>query len=200
MNKYILLFLFACSFSNGQAQTFKAGAIIGLNASQIRGDASAGFNKLGIMGGLRVAVEAGDKIDVSLEMLYSQKGSYQRVTNNNPEEFRIIADYIDIPVGINYRDWLVEEGFYRLHFHGGISYGRLINAKTTDIQLEGTVEQFNENDISWFGGASYYFNENLALTGRYTRSLNLLFEGPNTGTNANSFLGFFLTFHILYMF
>ena len=183
-----------------QAQTFKAGAIIGLNAAQIRGDASAGFNKLGIMGGLRVAVEVSEKVDLSLEMLYSQRGSFQQVTNNNPEEFRITTDYIDVPVAFNYRDWLVEEGYYRIHFHAGLSYGRLINSGTDDINLNAVVENFNENDISWLAGTSYYFNENLALTARYTRSVNLLFEGPGTGTNSNSFLGFFLTFHVLYMF
>lgn len=199
MAKYLWFLILFCSFNICQAQTFKAGAIIGLNASQIRGDQSAGFNKLGLVGGLRAAVEVGDKLEASLELLYSQRGSYQQVTNNNPIEFRITTDYVSIPVAINYKDWFIEDqNYYRIHFHGGLSYGRLINSGGDDSPS--IIEQYNENDISWFGGTSYYLNEHIALTGRYTRSLNLLFEGPMTGVNSNSYLGFFLTFHLLYMF
>ena len=58
-----------------QAQTFKAGVILGVTASQINGDDSAGFNKPGLEGGLKSAVTISEKVDISLEILYSQRGA-----------------------------------------------------------------------------------------------------------------------------
>ncbi len=188
-----------CFALNIEAQTFKAGGIIGLNASQIRGDDSAGFNKLGIVGGLKAAVDVGTKLEASIEILYSQRGSYQQATNNNPDEFRINTDYISIPLIISYKDWLADDDYYRLHFHTGLSYGRLINATINKEKNSPILEEFVENDFSGLFGATYYLNPNLALTARYTRSINKLFEGPGTSINSNSYLGFFLTFHVLYM-
>ena len=52
---FLLLFLL-CSALDLQAQRrqrFKAGVIAGITAAQIDGDASAGYNKVGLQGGLR---------------------------------------------------------------------------------------------------------------------------------------------------
>ncbi|MFZ1749084.1 MAG: hypothetical protein WAU01_02785, partial [Saprospiraceae bacterium] len=58
-----------------QAQHFKATAILGINASQIDGDTLFGYNKAGITAGARLSYQNTGKIDVALEMLYSQRGS-----------------------------------------------------------------------------------------------------------------------------
>ncbi|MCC7507153.1 MAG: hypothetical protein IT259_17735, partial [Saprospiraceae bacterium] len=47
-------------------QRFKAGIIAGLTASQIDGDESAGYHKVGLQGGLRGVVILGGKQDASV--------------------------------------------------------------------------------------------------------------------------------------
>lgn len=197
--KNILLFIILCFSISAYSQTFKAGAIIGLNASQILGDDSAGFNKLGVVGGLRGVVILTDKMEASLELLYSQRGSFQQATINNPDEIRINTDYIDVPVIFNYLDWKGED-YYRLHFHAGFSYGRLINATIQNEKVDPILEEFSENNFSWLGGFTYYVNRHLGLTARYTRSINLLFDNSKSSINSRSYLGFFLTFQGVYMF
>jgi len=197
--KNILTLFIVCFTITVNAQTFKAGAIVGLNASQIRGDASAGFNKLGVVGGLRGVVILKDKMEASLELLYSQRGSFQQTTINNSDEIRINTDYIEIPVIFNYLDWQGED-YFRLHFHAGLSYGRLINATIQNEKIDPILEDFSENDFSWLAGFTYYVNKHVGLTARYTRSINFLFDRSKSSINSPSYLGFFLTFQAVYMF
>ena len=51
-------------------QRFKAGVIAGVTASQIDGDASAGFHKVGLQGGLRGIVVLKPRQEASIEFLY----------------------------------------------------------------------------------------------------------------------------------
>ncbi len=197
--KHILTFIILGIALSSYCQTFKAGAIIGLNGSQILGDDSAGFNKLGIEGGFRGVVVLSDKMEASLELLYSARGSYQKATVNNPDEIRINTDYVAVPVIFNYLDWEGDD-YYRLHFHAGLSYGRLINATIQKEKIDPILEEFAENNFSWLGGFTYYTNRHLGFTARYTRSLNLLFDQRKSSINSRSYRGFFLTFHALYMF
>ncbi|MBK9337608.1 MAG: hypothetical protein IPM98_14010 [Lewinellaceae bacterium] len=60
-------------------QRFKAGIIAGVTASQIDGDASARYHKVGLQGGLRHRSVA-PKQDASIEFLFTQRGP-QRVQN-----------------------------------------------------------------------------------------------------------------------
>lgn len=205
MTQYRLLafVFFAILFSTpiDAQQRFKAGVIAGLNASQINGDDSYGFNKLGLVGGLRGVVILTPKSELSFELLFSQQGSRTELTTNGvANQNRIHLNYAAIPVVFNYLDW-DGDGYYRLHFHGGASYGRLLDATVDDFSYEAVANEFNQNDISLLAGATYYVNEHIGITGRYTRSINLLFNNDKvTSVNANSLVGFFLTFHGVYMF
>jgi len=125
-----LCFIF-CSNLDAQEQRFKAGVILGANLSQIDGDKSDGYIKLGITGGLRGVAIITDKIELSIELLFDQRGSRsQKIFDTNFFPFSITNNYISVPVVFNYQDWLDESGdYYKLHFHTGLSYGRLINTE-----------------------------------------------------------------------
>jgi len=201
--RFIFFLLLSFLFSNEieAQQRFKAGLIAGVNVSQINGDASAGFHKVGLVGGLRGVTILTDKMELSIELLFSQQGSRSELTTQTiANQFTIHLNYAAVPVIFNYRDW--DQGdYHRLHFHGGLAYSRLLSVNVTDPGYETVADEFNVNDLSILGGATYYLNPKIGITARYTRSLTLLFNNNKvTSVNNNSLLGYFLTFHGVYMF
>ena len=185
-----------------QAQTFKAGVILGVTASQINGDDSAGFNKPGLEGGLKSAVTISEKVDISLEILYSQRGAKDEASADGVVQNIYRTTYVAIPIIYNYKDWAAED-YYRLHFHGGLSYGRLINAELdNDQDNTAFVDAWNQNDFGFLVGATYFVNSNFGLTFRYNRSILRLYRfDPNDGfTGRESLLAFNLSLHGTYIF
>lgn len=188
-------------------QRFKAGAVIGVNASQIDGDRSAGYTKLGLVGGLQGIAILTEKTELGLQILYSQRGSQSAFNQNNANfPFKIRINYIEVPVLYTYKDWLFEgkDGdYYKVHIHGGLSYGRLFETEIEDESLTSPLvqlgDEFNEDDISIVLGATYFANEHFGFTVRWSRSLNLLYRNESTNLNARSMRGKFITFTMAYI-
>lgn len=207
---YTLILLFCFSISSiqleAQAQRFKAGVIVGLNASQLDGDSYYGYNKLGLVAGLSGVILLTEKVDLNLELLYSQRGSASSLVPDNINyPFKIKTDFIEIPLLINYKDWLDSEGeYYKLHFHGGFSYGRLINTEvddgTTNSNLVQASEDFNKNDWSYMLGVTFYTGQHLAFTFRWSRSFGLLYLQTSVNSPVPSLQNHLLSFRTLYMF
>lgn len=208
VQKLIIFFFLLCSCSlSGQEesyQRFKAGVIAGFNASQIDGDDAVGFTKLGLVAGLRAVTIITEKIDVSLELLYSQRGSRSELFNstNTLIPFKIQLNYIEIPVIFNFGDWLSDdEEYYRLNFHGGFSYGNLFSFKVEDEtgNLQQISETFNKHDVSWLAGVTYFVNKHLGVTFRYSRSINSLRKPINNIPGQRMMIGYFFTLRAVYM-
>lgn len=213
LQKLGLIIIISCclaiNFAKAQAQRFKAGVIIGANLSQIDGDKSDGYLKLGITGGLRGAAIITEKIDLSIELLFDQRGSRsQKIFDTNFFPFKITNNYISVPVVFNYQDWLDEsEGFYKLHFHTGLSYGRLLNTQIDDEDINSIFveasQYFNRDDFGILLGATFYINQHIAVTGRFSRSLLPLYdydEGDPGPISPRPFISKHLTIQLLYMF
>ena len=188
-----------------QEQRFKAAVLLGLNASQLNGDRSAGYNKLGPTGGLRGVVVLGDKWNLSVELLYGQRGSRYPTGLNNPTPgapLNITTSYIDVPVVISLGDWLSEdETYYRIEVHGGLAFGRLFNAIARDSPYDDNTDLFEKNDLNLVVGASYFVNAHFAFTFRYNRSVLLLYNNSkHPNFNANSLFSHFLTLRAEYLF
>ncbi len=204
---YTVLVFLICLFTNkkliGQ-QRFSAGIIAGVTASQIDGDLSAGFNKIGLSGGLKATTFLTDKVDLSFEILFSQRGSVDEIDRNNAfVQQKLHLNYVAVPVIMGYNDWYDEElEFYHIKFQLGGSYGRLIGSNFS----EGTwpvavVNNLNENNISWLVGATYYLNPNIGFTFRYNSFITLLFNTKDfPSLNAESLRSRYLDLHALYMF
>ena len=197
-----LFFLIAFSSNISAQQRFKAGITLGVTAAQINGDDSANFNKLGISAGLRALTILTPKSDLVIELLYSQRGSQaELIASSGFPQSKIHLDYVEVPVIYNYKDWYQEEeDYYKMHFYGGLSYGRLFNTRFENTQLEEAGPFFRENDFSWLAGIGFYTSPHLGFYARYTRSINLLFKKDANNPNANSLLSFFLTFGGHYIF
>jgi hypothetical protein len=193
-----------CSFwaeNAGAQQRFKAGLVLGLNAAQINGDDNGGYNKLGLQGGLRSVIVLQDKMEVLLEMLYSQRGSRSKV-NQFPVGLKINLQYVEVPIMFAYKDWYIEEDdYYKVQVIGGLMYSRMINAKVDgSVNHDGQVDNFANNDFGYTLGAELFLSKHFGFSFRFSRSINLLYNKDKHDDGINSLRGFFLSFRTMYIF
>jgi hypothetical protein len=165
---------------------FKGGIVAGLSASQIDGDLSAGYNKLGLLAGLRVASRLKKRTEASIEFLYAQRGAQTELLKDkfNPFNFSLTLNYVEVPIQWHFKDWLIEyddekDNYYRVSFNAGLSYARFISAKNRDDNdfLSGVVPDFlKKDDFSMLLGANFMANRHIGFTFRYVRSLNFMYD------------------------
>jgi len=199
----LAMFSILCVQDANAQRRFKAGLILGLNASQILGDDSGGYNKLGLQGGLRGTAVLKDKMDLSMELLYSQRGSYQKqgspVCNNG--SLKINLQYVEVPVVFSYKDWLdEEEGYYKVQASIGLAYSKLLNATANGSCHDDLVDTFNSDDFGFTAGADYFTSKNLSFSVRWSKSFNFLYNKDKHDPGRNSLRGFFLSFRSAYIF
>jgi hypothetical protein len=191
-----------------QESIFGLHAVLGLNASQISGDELAGFDKVGLQAGLRGTAELNDKAGLSVELLYSRRGSRPDIFDEYADpDINITLQYLDLPVYVTYADWYDETlGYHKAYAAAGFSYGRLIEASTFDhyntgdADLDLLVDEFNQNDVSWLLGFGFRLSKRFMITARYTRSITLLLNARKKNLNRHSLLPYFLTFRGEYIF
>lgn len=194
----MLFFLLFAGTADAQQQRFRAGIVFGLNAAQISGDDVAGYNKLGLNGGLRAITKLQDKIDLVIGMLYSQRGSFGRYVI---EDLKINLQYIEIPVMIAYKDWYIEdEDYYKVQAIGGFSYGRLLKASAVGSFHDAEAENFNDNDFCITLGADVFLNKHFGIGASWSHSLNKLYDNKKYEAGLNALKGYFLTFRGMYVF
>ncbi|MBI5916557.1 MAG: PorT family protein [Bacteroidetes bacterium] len=196
-----LLFFFLFQKNAEAQQRFKAGIIVGLNAAQVEGDDSAGYNKLGLHGGLRVVTVLRDKMDFVIEMLYSQRGSFHKGGPFGQGDLEINLRYVEIPLLVTYKDWYQEEeDYYKVQAIGGFSYGRLFDATAIGSLHDAEVGNFHKNDYSFTIGADFFATKHFALGARWNRSLNLLYNNEKHMKGLDPLYGYFISFRGMYIF
>ncbi|MFT4762797.1 MAG: hypothetical protein ACI9XO_001145 [Paraglaciecola sp.] len=202
---YIIIMFCVIFTTDLSAQNrFKAGVVAGINVAQIRGDDTGGFNKAGLVAGIRAITILQEKMDVSLELLYSQRGSRTNKAEENLfRDVEIDLNYIEVPVLFNYKDWLNEEdNFYHVQASIGFAYSRLISAAAAGFtnEHENEIENFNDDDFSFVVGAEYFITPKFSISGRWATSINLLYDNEKHNPNINGLRGHFLSFRTNYLF
>ena len=199
---FIILLLTTFFIGESSAQSrFRAGVVVGGNVSQIRGDFTGGYNKFGLVGGLRVNTILQEKMNITLEIVYSERGS--RSHRLEPSDIEINLKYVEVPVLLNYKDWYVEEDdYYRVQVSGGFAYSRLIKGEslgTTNFPSD-IAEDFSPTDISFVVGAEYFVTKKFSISGRWYTSINLLYDNEKNNPNLNGLRPHFLSFRMNYFF
>ena len=194
-----LVFIFS---KNTNAQTFEAGILAGVNLSQLHGDGLAGFNQIGLNAGGRVAITPSERWKWSLDLVFSQKGSNKSADDNPSIEFESFRlNYTEVPIMVHFMDWLEEdadEEFYKLHFHAGVAWGRLLDFKVINVQGEdiSDSQNFNRNMIDLLFGATFFINSKFGITGQYSVTIN----NVRKDQTEQSLQGRTLTFRGIYLF
>lgn len=163
----LLIFL---SLHFAQAQSFNAGGLAGINASQVGGDGYSGFNKAGLLVGLYSNIDISQKVNLQFEINYSQKGSRKNrdIENNDTEEFLLRLDYIEIPIMAKFRN-------NKFTFEGGVYYGQLVNQYLRDengpFDIPEPLNKFKNYDIGGLAGVNFNFTKNIIMNWRFSHSI-----------------------------
>lgn len=183
--KIISTILFFLAFSTATiAQSFRAQAVIGLNAAQIDGDGLWGYNQAGILGGVKVALPLSDAVSVQAGMLYSAKGS----RNSEFEPYSIWRlTYLELPIEIQGR--IVNQ----VYLFGGVSPNYLIRARqenTTGIRTD--RRGYRSVDVCFVAGILYRFADNAGVQVRISDGLR---SSSEVQYLRNRTLGFALVYY-----
>lgn len=206
MKKLLILFLVFMP-QIFHAQRFDGGLIFGLTASQVDGDTYAGFDKVGLQGGVFVNTLISRKAGLQMEIKYVGRGARKKTTENDPDIYKLTLHYIDIPVLIYY------EVQKKIILEAGIVPGYLFTASGEDnggkLDKDYLVD-FKKFDLDWLLGLRYRFNENISAGIRYSYSLFSIRDYVNTSANYSiiaNILGYstgdynnYLSFGIYYQF
>lgn len=192
------------------AQRIQGAIIAGVNLSQVDGDEIFGFNKLGLNTGLGAVLPFGKNIQLSIETLYSQKGSYQgeqytdidSLGNVKTGEYKVNLDYVEVPVLLMYNDKDIITGGI------GFSYGRLVRVREYEHgkQVESTTLNggpYNRNDYTALADVRFRIYKKLKLNIRYSYSLAKIrtreFENLLGDTWTRKQFNNTITFRMIYM-
>lgn len=200
---FFILAILLSALTVGYAQRFIGFAAAGANFAQIEGDDIHGFTKLGANAGLglKLPVNRKQNLNVTVELLYSQKGSYKHCTkgyfdtlNYSPVAFafpdadidrnepfnpnikcNLSLDYVQIPVMFRYEDFYT--GFT---FGLGFSWSRLVRVKEkyngfTSVNNIRT-SPYKYNDWSIVADVDIRLYKNLSLGIRWDYSLRPIRE------------------------
>lgn len=188
MKIYRFLLLFCCFSSTlvfaqdpDDKRVFTATAIVGMNASQIDGDLTAGYNKIGLNVGAKAGVILAPKWEVGFEILFSQQGAQSPLIKGFPRRYYCHLNYIEVPFLMHFKDWEVvneqNKKYHRFYFGVGASYNRLMGGKVLNdgiLEFEGdeliTQGDFRRNHVMLMADINFFFTRNWGINLRYERA------------------------------
>jgi Outer membrane protein beta-barrel domain len=159
---------------------FYGGLVAGANFSQVDGDYYAGYHKVGANVGGIVYARLAKKLALSMEILYTQKGSKSsgaELSEKLPDvyivKYGINNTYAEVPVMINLFDR------QKSHIGIGLSYSRLVNSSESlqadsfnlirNVNLSGY--NFQKNNLDFLAGAQLHLWKGLFFNVRFQYSL-----------------------------
>jgi len=156
--RYVGLFLCWIVFSGGAyAQSFQGYAELGINASQIDGDALAGYNQPGVRLGVHVAFPLDSSWMVRGGLVYSGKGS--RHGEFDPIFQILRVNYLELPLVVQYA--LLP----KVSLSAGLTANYLIQAKVdAGFGFENSRESFTDFDFCYTAGVVYQPFDNAAFS------------------------------------
>jgi hypothetical protein len=178
----LLVILLLLGARHAHAQRILGGISLGVNLTQVDGDQFYGFHKYGLNFGPMVIVPFGKKKSwsVSMELLYSQKGSYHKGSTDSTY-YRLNLDYIDVPVMVHFTDKkIISAGL-------GFCYGQLIDHKESQLFIVTPNGSFLPYDLSAIGEVSLRVWNRLWVNVRYQYTMfslrTVTFTDPTNAKN-----------------
>jgi opacity protein-like surface antigen len=171
MRLYFIPLLFIVGLSTPSfSQTFDAGIVAGIAATQVDGDTHSGYNKGGPVAGIWVGRRINNVLYARFEMRYIQKGSYAKEVQDGATTgfYRMRLNYFEIPVLLGYR---LGNSINAL---AGLSLGYL--AKAVEMNQYGPyppedIQKFQKVEFAGIAGVEYNYSEHWAFYALYTYSI-----------------------------
>jgi opacity protein-like surface antigen len=179
MKKLIIIVLFIIPLTT-LAQRFYGGALVGLCASQVDGDTYAGFDKLGLQGGVFVNTKFTKAWGAQMEIKYNAKGARKKTSESDRATYSLTLHYIDIPLIINYTildKFIIDAGFVPGYLFA--KKGEEDGIKFSDEE----IRAFKKVDLSWLLGLNYKITDNFIANIRYSYSLFSIRDYENVNAN-----------------
>lgn len=196
MKRLTLITLLALLPLVAEAQRIHAFVSSGMTVSQIEGDELKGFKHFGYTGGVGAltSISKNNRWGLSVEALYSQRGSYNN--SGDPYSIKLTLHYIDIPVLVHFQD-----PYGGMLFGIGLDYGRLVQQPHNVMKYnpnyfipDTTDFTFLSNDLAVVADARFTIWSGLQLGFRWQYSLIAIkrewrfFEYTNNGTNLKEYV------------
>ena len=159
---------FLCLPSLLLAQEFEGGFMGGLNGSQVAGDLSSGYHKLGAYLGVFARRQLTLKSGMQLEMYYIQKGARENPTEENGNfQYLLKIQYIELPLLYQYR---VSN---RLDISAGIAYSYFIGEPYEEANYSRSVSDtpFYKSSATFILGIEYKISDRLMASFRTNNSI-----------------------------
>ena len=167
--KIIFVLLFSTLFGKLlNAQNFNAQLLGGLNVAQVDGDSYGGYNQPGIVGGFGIFRKANEKYNYGFEMLYSQKGSHKKTTEDDPFIFKLRYSYICMPLFVEFKNLGVS--LKKVTLRVAVSPNLKIASKV-DYGYGWNYNSIKPYEISGLVSINYKFNKQLGIMLRHENSL-----------------------------
>ncbi len=165
---FLIFSIYLSFIINVSAQRFSGGILFGMTACQIDGDTYAGFNKIGIQGGMFVNTFLYKDIGVQIELKYTGKGAQKVTSTDNILSYKIAFHYIDIPVMLSYT--IEDHVTIDIGLVSGYLFARR-GEKDGYIYEDDDFEEFRKIDFAWLAGVNYKITKNFIVNARYCYSI-----------------------------
>lgn len=169
MKKGLFYLLLLVLLSHHATSQIILGALsAGINLTQVDGDEVYGFHKVGFNGGPQAIVPFAKNWSVSIETLFSQRGSYQKpqFDDSLSYEYKLNLTYVEVPLLIHFEDKKI------LNAGLGVSWSRLVGVKEWEHgrRVESTTMQgpYSRNDFSIVADVRIPIYKRLKINARYS--------------------------------
>ena len=150
------------------SQQFEGGIMAGLLGSQVAGDPSSGYNKLGAYAGLMVKRQFTLKSGAQLELYYIQKGARENPSDEKGNfQYLLKVNNIEIPVLYLYT---INK---QLQVSVGLAYTYLLGTPYEEANYSTSVSQspFNKSSATFILGIDYHISDRLSASFRTNNSI-----------------------------
>jgi opacity protein-like surface antigen len=169
MKRFILvIFILPCLLLTSYSQSFRGGVTAGFTASQVDGDSYAGYDKLGVLGGVFISRNFLPYLDARMEIRYAQRGARNPASKDNTGGYLLALHYIDIPIMASFhiKDYgTADVGLipgYMFAAHGEDDNGKLPDDYLVD---------FRKFDLGTLVGVTIRITDKASVSVRYSYSI-----------------------------
>ena len=149
----------------------------GVNITQVDGDQVYGFHKVGANVGFGGILPLGHRFSLSVEVLYDEKGAFQKIPNSTADSgqqlpyYSLKWNYLTAPIMVHFEDrstWTFGLGF---------SWGRMVSFKEKEWNIAqqwerpGTILYKSKNDFSVIADIRFRVWKHLKFNIRYSYSM-----------------------------